>query len=165
MYGYPSRAYWTDIGKPQAYLEVHHDILIGKFHYKMRGREITNRIWLEGDAEIHPSAELVGPILIGNGVRIGARARIIGPTSIGAGCTIGAESLLEGAILWADNQIAEGAVLRSCVIGRGNQIGAKVHILDGAIIGDNCMIEAENRLERGLRLWPDTRLTERAISF
>jgi len=36
MYGYPSRAYWTDIGKPQTYLEVHHDILIGKVRYKIR---------------------------------------------------------------------------------------------------------------------------------
>lgn len=165
MYGYPSRAYWTDIGKPQAYLEVHHDILIGKFHYKMRGREIANRVWLEGDADIHPSAELVGPVLVGQGVRIGPRARIIGPSSIGAGCTIGAEAALEGAILWGNNEIGEGAVLRSCVIGNGNRVGPKVYITDGAIIGDNCTIDAENRLERGLRLWPDTHLKERAISF
>ena len=42
MYGYPSRAYWTDVGKPQAYLEVHHDILIGKVRYAFRGQQIAD---------------------------------------------------------------------------------------------------------------------------
>jgi len=68
-------------------------------------------------------------------------------------------------VLWEDNIIEEGAVLRSCVIGRGNYIGAKTHIADGAIISDRCVIGAENRLERGIRLWPNTELKDHAISF
>jgi mannose-1-phosphate guanylyltransferase len=51
------------------------------------------------------------------------------------------------------------------VVGSGNRIGPKAHIGDGAIIGDGCRIGAENRLERGIRLWPETELKEKAISF
>ncbi len=165
MFGYHSRAYWTDIGKPSTYLDVHHDILMGKVRYRFRGEQIAERVWLEGSADIHPTAHIVGPVVLGSGVRIERGARIIGPTVIGARTVIGPGATLEGAVLWEDNVIEEGAVLRSCVIGRANRIGTKVHIADGTIISDNCSLGAENRLERGIRLWPDTELKERAISF
>jgi mannose-1-phosphate guanylyltransferase len=165
MYAFPSRSYWTDVGKPQTYLEVHHDILIGKVRYKFRGQQIAERVWAENGADIHPQAQLVGPIVLGPGVRIGAGAQVIGPTVIGARCEIGANASIEGAVLWDDNVIGEGASLRACVLGRGNRIGAKAHLADSTIISDNCVIGAENRLERGIRIWPDTQLKEQAISF
>lgn len=165
MYGYPSRAYWTDVGKPQAYLEVHHDILIGKVRYTFRGRQIADRVWAENGADIHETAQLVGPIVLGPGVQIGAGARIIGPTVIGARSVVAANATIEAAVLWEDNLIGEGAWLRACVVGRGNQIGAKAHLADGTIVSDNCVIGAENRLERGIRVWPGTQLKEQAISF
>jgi mannose-1-phosphate guanylyltransferase len=165
MYGYPSRAYWTDVGQPATYLEVHHDILIGKVHYQFRGRQIADRVWLEDSADIHDSAQIVGPVVLGPQVRVERGARIIGPTVIGARSLIGTNATIEGAVLWEDNVIGEGASLRSCVVGRGNLIGAKAHIADGTIISDGCIIGAENRLERGIRLWPDTQLKDNAISF
>jgi mannose-1-phosphate guanylyltransferase len=165
MYGYPSRSYWTDVGKPQTYLEVHHDILIGKVRYTFRGRQIAERVWAENGADIHETAQLVGPIVLGASVRIGAGARIIGPTVIGSGCAVGANATIEGSVLWEDNAIGEEATLRSCVVGRGNRIGPKAHLADGTIVSDNCTIGAENRLERGIRVWPETQLKEQAISF
>lgn len=165
MYGFPSRAYWTDIGKPQTYIDVHHDILIGKVRYGFGGREIANRVWVEGEAEIHPSAQVVGPVVIGDGTVIERGARVIGPTVIGPRCRIGPECSLEGAVLWEGNVLDEGVVLRNSVIGANNHIGAKTHIADGAIIGDDCTMGAENRLERGIRIWPNTALGDRAITF
>lgn len=165
MYGFPSRAYWTDIGKPSAYIEVHHDILVGKVRYKFRGTQIADRVWVEGDADISPSAELVGPIVIGNGTKIEAGARISGPVVLGTNCTIGVNATLEDAVLWEGNRVGNDAVLRRCVLGRNNHIGPKTVIGDGTIISDNCTIGPENRFERGVRIWPGTALGERAISF
>jgi mannose-1-phosphate guanylyltransferase len=165
MFGYPSRAYWTDVGKPSTYLEVHHDILIGKVRYAFRGHQVAERVWAENGADIHDSAQLVGPLVLGPGVRIERGARIIGPTVIGARSTIKADAMIEGTVLWEDNVVEEGALVRSCVVGRGNRIGAKVHLADGTIVSDNCAIGAENRLEHGIRLWPGTNLQDHAISF
>jgi mannose-1-phosphate guanylyltransferase len=165
MYAFPSQAYWTDIGKPQTYLDVHHDILMGKVRYQMQGTQIAERVWAQGAVKIHPSAQLSGPIVLGEHVTIGAGARVTGPTVIGAGTTIGANATIEYAVIWQDNQIAEEAVLHTCVIGSRNQIAAKTHISGGAIIGDDCRIGSENRLERGIRLWPATELQDKAISF
>ncbi|MFV9506418.1 MAG: sugar phosphate nucleotidyltransferase [Oscillochloridaceae bacterium umkhey_bin13] len=165
MYGFPSRAYWTDIGKPPTYIDVHHDILIGKVQYQFRGQEVAPRVWVDGEASIHPSAQVVGPVVIGNGTVIGRGARIIGPTVLGANCTIGPEVSIEGAVLWEGNTLGEGVTLRNSVLGRNNQIGPRTHITDGAIIGDDCSLGPENRLERGIRIWPNTHLGEKAISF
>jgi mannose-1-phosphate guanylyltransferase len=165
MYGFPSRAYWTDIGKPQTYIDVHHDILIGKVRYDFRGQQVASRVWVDGEAVIHPTAQLVGPVVIGPGVVIERGARVIGPTVIGAGCQIGAECSLEGAVLWENNVLGEGVVLRNSVLGTGNQIGARTQIVDGSIIGDGCTLGVENRLERGIRIWPNTALGDKAISF
>ncbi len=165
MFGFPSRAYWTDIGKPQAYLEVNHDILIGRVQFPIRGHQIAERVWVEEGVDIHSSAQLVGPLVIGAGTTIGRNARIIGPTVIGAGCQIGADVTIERSVLWENNQVADGALLRFCVLGKDNQIGAKTSVTDGAIIGDQCVLGAENRLERGIRLWPGTELSDHAISF
>ena len=68
-------------------------------------------------------------------------------------------------MLWDNNQIGEGAALRACVVGRGNQIGANTHLADGTIVSDNCTIGGENRLDRGIRIWPGTELKDQAISF
>ena len=41
----------------------------------------------------------------------------------------------------------------------------KAHLADGTIVSDGCAIGAENRLERGIRIWPGTQVKEQAISF
>ena len=84
---------------------------------------------------------------------------------IGARCVIGANVTIESSVLWDDNLIAAGAVLRSCMVGHGNQIGANAHLADGTIVSDGCVIGAENRLDHGIRVWPATQLKEQAISF
>ncbi|MFP4436562.1 MAG: sugar phosphate nucleotidyltransferase [Chloroflexaceae bacterium] len=165
VFGYPSRAYWNDIGKPHNYLEAHHDILIGKVQYNFRGEEIASRVWLENGADIHPSAHIVGPVMLGPNVQIARGVGIVGPTVIGANCRIEADVSIEASVLWEDNAIGERSSLRSCVLGRGNRIGSHTIITDGAIISDNCTLGDENRLERGIKLWPGTTLKDQAISF
>ena len=165
MFGFPSKAYWTDIGKPQTYLEVHHDILIGKAHMPISGKEIAPRVWAEGEVQIAPGVELVGPIVIGAGTRIDGGAKVIGPTVIGKNVEIGAEAVVEGAVIWDNNVIGPSAHIHHAMIGSHNQIGAHTTVSEGAIVSDQCAIGPENRLERGIRLWPGTHLGERAVSF
>ncbi|HEX5692420.1 MAG TPA: NDP-sugar synthase, partial [Roseiflexaceae bacterium] len=159
------RAYWTDVGKPSAYLDVHHDILIGKVRYQFRGTQVVDRVWAEDGVDIHNSAQIVGPVVLGPGVRIERGAQVIGPTVIGANTLIKADATVEGSVLWDDNVVEENARLRSCVVGRGNRIGSKAHLASGTIVSDNCKVGAENRLEHGIRLWPGAALQDHAISF
>lgn len=165
MFGYPTRDYWTDIGKPPAYLEVNHDILIGRVAFSFPGREIANRIWAEGEVSIEKGAQLVGPLVLGPDVTIAKGAHIIGPTVIGARCHIGPNVTIEDSVLWEDNRLEEGVHLRRCVLGKNNVIGARTAIYGGAIVGDDCVIGSENRLDNGIRLWPGSSIKDQSISF
>ena len=52
---YPSDAYWIDIGTPEQYLKANHDLLLA---WGDRAVHIT------GQSEIHPQAQIEGPVLI-----------------------------------------------------------------------------------------------------
>jgi mannose-1-phosphate guanylyltransferase len=68
-------------------------------------------------------------------------------------------------MLWEGNVVEEGAMLRACVIGHRNHIGARTSIMDGTIISDDCTIGRENRLSKGIRLWPGMVVKDQGISF
>ncbi|NJK79002.1 MAG: NDP-sugar synthase [Chloroflexaceae bacterium] len=165
MYGYASRAYWNDIGRPQNYLDVNHDILIGKAEYTFDGNEIESRVWVGENFYADESVQLVGPLVIGNNVRIARGATIIGPTIIGDNCDIGEDVTIEDSVLWKDNRIDEKATLRHCVVGNSNLIGKRTTITGSAIVSDECMVGPDNRLDKGIRLWPGAQIKAQAISF
>jgi mannose-1-phosphate guanylyltransferase len=165
VYGYPAKAYWTDIGKPDTYLQVHYDLLQSNAGYQIEGHNVQRGVWLQGEAEIDVSAELVGPVLIGAGCTIGRNVRIIGPAVLGQQCVIAAGAVIQGSVLWANNEIGEEARIEESIIGQHNLIGPRTVVREGAIISDNCRIGSDNRLERAIRLWPGTVLGDQAITF
>src|SRR6266545_2253382 len=80
LYGYVAEGYWTDIGTIAEFARANADVLQGKVVVDPLGREVAPGVWSDGEPEIDPSAELVGPIFLGAGAKIGPQARIIGPT-------------------------------------------------------------------------------------
>ncbi|MBC8076251.1 MAG: NDP-sugar synthase [Chloroflexales bacterium] len=165
VYGFPSDAYFTDIGRPAAYLQVHHDLLLGRTRFTPPGREIMPGVWAEGDVAIHPTALLGGPIVLGRGVRIGPHARLVGPTVVGAGCVLAENAVVERAVLWAGCRLAAGASVLDAVLGANCQIGERTSVEQGAVLGDGCIIGDDNHLSRGVKLWPGVTLGDEAIRF
>ncbi|GAH66004.1 unnamed protein product, partial [marine sediment metagenome] len=59
IYGYPSEAYWIDIGTPEKYLRLNHDLL---------QRYVGNkRVKFEGESVVHPQAQIEEPVIIDQG--------------------------------------------------------------------------------------------------
>ncbi|MFC1937869.1 sugar phosphate nucleotidyltransferase [Chloroflexota bacterium] len=146
--GYPSDAYWIDIGTPEKYLRVHHDLLT----------RYGDRIQTEGKSWIHREATIAKPVLIAEGCTIAEGARIIGPAVLGPRCEVARHAVVEGAVLWEGTKVGEGAVLRNCIVGSHCRIGEGSHIPDGCILGDNVTVGAGNKLPQGVKVWPDERV-------
>lgn len=125
LYGFPSDAYWRDIGTPASYLAAHHDVLRGAVRTAAPS----------GAAFLAPGAEL----------RDGAR--VDGLTSIGAGALIGAGARLEGSIVGAGAYVGDDVTLRHAVLGEGVVVGAGARLTDGVVVGDRARIAAGHRLE------------------
>jgi len=154
VYGYQSDAYWIDIGTPEKYLQLHHDLLTGRVKKSFHGERIDEGIWVEEGCEIHRRAELEGPLVIGKDCVIASRAQVKGPSVIGPDCTIGMASLIEGAIVWQNTRLGRRVSLRRCVIAENVVIGDGCQVMEGCVLGDNVVIGPGESLSQGTKLGP-----------
>lgn len=105
---------------------------------------VSGEVAAHATANVHSTARLVGPVILGEGVSIGANAVIVGPTSIGARTQVGAGALVCRSVLWSASDVGEGAFVDASVIG------------DSFIIPAHAAIHGEvkmNRLKSDPRPW------------
>ena len=165
FFGYRSNAYWIDIGVPDDYLKLHHDILMGKAMGRFPGKSIADDIWVEEGCNIHASAKLIGPVVMGRGCVVERDVRISGPTVLGAGCFIGRGANIDESVIWEKVRLGSDTTVRNSVVGNKSTIGDNTWVVDGTILGDEAAIGTCNRLEHGIRIWPGSRIGDSAISF
>lgn len=81
-------------------------------------------------AFVSSSARLIGPVLVGAGVRIDAQAVIVGPTSIGSGCHVGSMAVIARSVLLRDCSVGSGALLDSSLIADGVEVEPLAELFD-----------------------------------
>jgi mannose-1-phosphate guanylyltransferase len=165
VFGFPSSAYWLDIGTPQKYLKAHRDILEGKIPLDIDGKEIKPRVWVGKGTQISPNATVFGPTIIGNNCKILDHASIFGHTTIGDNCEIREGVRLEGCVLYDGCIVDEASVIRDSVLGQELSLGKRVHVEETAVLGDRMRVQEENYLKKGIRIWPDTEIEAGTIRF
>ncbi|MEA1872652.1 MAG: NDP-sugar synthase [Chloroflexota bacterium] len=144
--GYPSDAYWIDIGTPEKYLKVNHDLLL-----QQAGRGVQAK----GKSQLHPTAQIEGPVLIAEGCIIAEDAKLKGPVVLGPHCEIGKGAVVQGAILWHHSRVGEKAILKNCVVCSHSYVGQGSHVPDNCVLGDSVTVASENILDKGTKVWPD----------
>ena len=133
---YVYNGYWIDIGTPEKYTQVHHDIMDGRYQAAPFKDLPQPRHSISGDARIEDGAVIEGPCFIDEGVVIKAGARI-GPYSvIGRQTQIDEHAVVEGGIIWPNCRIGEHAAVRGAIVGRNCHLGRHTTIHHGAILGD-----------------------------
>ncbi len=85
---------------------------------------VTGELASHATANVHSTARIVGPVILGEGVSVGANAVIVGPTSIGPRTQVGAGALVCRSVLWRASDVGEGAFVDASVIGDGFVIPA-----------------------------------------
>ena len=70
------QGYWIDIGTPQKYLQVHHDILAGRFPAAPFRDQPAPRACVSPRARIDPGATIESPCFVDDDVVVEAGARI-----------------------------------------------------------------------------------------
>jgi mannose-1-phosphate guanylyltransferase len=79
-------------------------------------------------AWVHPSARIVGPVLLAQGARVEADAVIVGPASVGERSVVSARALVSRSFVWDDCMIGEDA------------------IVDSSVLADRCIVVQGDRL-------------------
>lgn len=134
--GYISDSYWIDVGTPEKYLQLNHDLLCGK---SSQVDSQAEDIHIDVRSSVHPQAKLIAPVLIDKDCTIDHEVCLRGPVVIGAGCNIGHGAIIESSILWQDVSVGEQAVLKNCIIASDSDIEVGVNI-DGAVVNDKAPV-------------------------
>ncbi len=154
MQGFISDAYWEDVGTIDSYLGVQRDVLTGRVQVRIGGFEIAPSVWLGEDVFVDPSATLVAPCFIGAHSHVGQDATI-GPGSVlGGNVVVRRGSRVVGSLLDTGVYVDTGCEVQSALIGRSSEIRARVHVDQGAVIGDQCVLREEAHISPRVRVYP-----------
>ncbi len=153
LYALNSSAYWLDIGTPEKYLQVQRDLLTGKCsEYDPSGFRTAP---IGAGAQIHPSAQITGPVIVGANSSIGPDARLFGPVVIGPGCTVMEDSLIAGSVVWPETRIGPRVSVRNSIIADHCRLDAD-SIVDESVLGCNVTVCQGHRLTPGSRVLAGT---------
>jgi NDP-sugar pyrophosphorylase family protein len=142
------RGYWIDIGTPEKYMQVHRDIMDGRYRAApfAGAASPATMTWVAPGARVEEGAILEGPCFIDEGTIVKTGARI-GPYSvIGRQCHIEEHAAVDGSIVWANTRISQDAIVRRSILGRHCHIGRNVTIEDGVVLGDKSVITDHSRV-------------------
>ena len=146
IYGFPTEAYWLDIGSPQKYMQAHMDVLMGRLSLELDAERRPDGVWVGRDVDIDATAEVRGPAYLGSGVKIRKRVRIREFTVLGPGVCVDDKATLEHVLIGEGTVIGEEATLRRCLVGKRCQIGA------AAVLSDHTVLADDSAVGRGTRI-------------
>ncbi|AUU89294.1 carnitine operon protein CaiE [Phytobacter diazotrophicus] len=109
------------------------------------------------EAYIHPSAVLIGDVIVGAGVYVGPHASLRGDYGrliLEPGSNLQDGCIMHGycdtdTVVGENGHIGHGAILHGCVIGRDALVGMNSVIMDGAVIGEESIVAAMSFVKAG----------------
>jgi mannose-1-phosphate guanylyltransferase len=155
VYGYPSDAYWIDIGTPQKYCQVQYDLLQGRGQSSLCSPAKDGRPGFGARSSLHATASVEGAVVVGDDCSIGPHARIRGPVVMGSNCRVLDGAAIEGSVIWNNVTVGRNAWLEGCIVGSNSSIGEGCSVGRGVVIGEGVTVGDGIRLEPGRKVWPD----------
>ena len=154
LFGYVSDGYWEDVGTHESYLKAQADVLDRRVQTDIAGFEVSPGVWVAEGAEVDPDAVLTGPLCIGDYAKIEAGAHLREYTVIGSNVVVKEGAFLHRAVVHNNVYVGQGVTLRGCVIGKNTDVMRLARIEEGAIVGDECVIEPEAYLSAKVKVYP-----------
>jgi len=117
---------------------------------------------VDPSAYVHPSAVLIGDVIVGPGCYVGPCASLrgdFGRLILERGSNIQDTCVMHGfpgtdTVVEEDGHIGHGAVLHGCRIGRNALVGMNAVIMDNAVIGEASIVAASAFVKAGVEIPP-----------
>ncbi len=123
LHGFRFEGFWVDAGTPRDYLRAHRELL---------AREPPPR---PREMDAHPTARVVQPSYIADGVRLGAGCEVGPFAALGEGCVVAEGARVSESVLLPRARVGRRARMARSVLGEGAEV-AEGASLDGAVVAD-----------------------------
>lgn len=154
VHGYVAEGYWEDVGTHESYRRAQADALNRKVDVQIAGYEVSPHVWVGEGADIDVDAEISGPCCLGDYTKVEAGARIGELTVLGSNVVVKQGAQLERAVVHDNAFIGARVSLRGCVIGKNTDLMRAVRVEEGAVVGDECVVEEEVYVSSGVTIYP-----------
>ena len=154
LYGHVAEGYWEDIGSLDSYIRAQGDVLHRRVDVEIDGFEVAPGVWVGEGADIDAEARLTGPLCIGKHVKVEAGADLRPLTVLGDNVVVKGGAVLERAVVHDNVFVGPQVGLRGCVLGKNTDVMRAARIEEGAVVGDECVVEEEAYLANGVKVYP-----------
>ncbi len=154
LYGYVADGYWCDIGNLEQYVSAHKDILDRKVMIDPPGFRLAENVWVGEGVEIEPGAELRGPVVLGDHCKVERGAVIREYTVLGHNVVVKQDSFVHRAVIYDNSYIGNGCHLRGCVVGKNCDLKGNVRLEEGVVVGDECLIGEYVLVNHDVKIYP-----------
>jgi phenylacetic acid degradation protein len=119
---------------------------------------------VDPSAYVHPSAVLIGDVIVGAGCYVGPLASLrgdFGRLEVRAGANIQDSCVMHGfpgtdTIVEEDGHIGHGAILHGCIVKRNALVGMNAVVNDNAVVGESSIVAAMAFVKAGMMVPPRT---------
>ena len=118
FYIHELREYWNDVGSLSELRQGTVDALRGELHLQIEGEEVSPGVIVAGGVSpLRADTELDGHAWIGRDVQIGEGVRLMGPIVLGDGARVGDRAQLRECIVFPGTEIAPESILIDAIAG------------------------------------------------
>jgi len=154
LFGYISDGYWEDVGALDSYLKAQADVLARRVETEIAGFEMSPGVWVAEGADVDTDAVLTGPLCVGDYAKVEAGAHLREYSVIGSNVVVKEGAFVHRAVVHNNVFVGQGTTLRGCVIGKNTDVMRLARIEEGAVVGDECVIEPEAYISAGVKVYP-----------
>jgi phenylacetic acid degradation protein len=117
---------------------------------------------VDPSAYVHPTAILIGDVIVGPRCYVGPAASLRGDYGrivLEAGSNVQDTCVMHGfpgtdTVVEADGHIGHGAVLHGCIVRRNAMVGMNAVVMDEAVVGESAMVAACALVKAGMVIAP-----------
>lgn len=164
VFASPLPGYWRDLGRPQAYLQAHRDLLAGRVDVFDDARAPILTRWPEVVPAIVRPGGAVEDAMLSPGVEV--RGTVL-RSVLGPGVVVEKGAVVEDCVIGADVVVSAGAQVRTSIVDDGCRIGRRAVVgatpsatrlrdEDITLLGRDCEVGGGSTVLPGARLEPGT---------
>jgi mannose-1-phosphate guanylyltransferase len=142
---YVNNGYWIDIGTPAKYMQVHRDIMDGRYAAPPFAGS-TEATHIANGARVEDGVELHGPCFVDEGSVVKTGARLLPYSVLGRHTHVDEAAVIDGSIVWPNGWIGREALVRGSILGRNCHIGRNALLERALVLGDKTVVTDYSRL-------------------
>ena len=104
--------------------------------------------------DIEEGAELRGPVVLGDHCKVERGAIMREYSVLGHNVVVKQDSFVHRAIIYDNSYIGTGCHLRGCVVGKNCDLKGNVRLEEGVVVGDECLIGENVLVNHDVKIYP-----------